>query len=135
DNTEVHRTVLPYRAWDLLGLIGPEQAHTLLRQSVRYCVVSERDWNHNEEIDRPRVLLPRLMDQYHLGDRPLGAQPAEDAWVDWMSRTFFESTPDQAAEAAAAALADGIAPDDIGEAIALAANQLVLRDAGRVGSQ
>src|SRR5205823_13878200 len=38
DNTEVHRVVLPYRAWDLLGLIGKEQAHTLLRQSVRYCV-------------------------------------------------------------------------------------------------
>ena len=33
DATEVHRIVLPYRAWDLLGLIGPEQAHTLLRQS------------------------------------------------------------------------------------------------------
>ncbi len=47
DNTEVHRTVLPYRAWDLLGLIGPEQAHALLRQSVRYCVVSERDWRHD----------------------------------------------------------------------------------------
>src|SRR5205814_768449 len=28
DNTEVHRVVLPYRAWDLLGLIGKEQAHT-----------------------------------------------------------------------------------------------------------
>ena len=49
DNTEVHRTVLPYRAWDLLSLIGPEQAHTLLRQSVRYCVKSERDWNHTPE--------------------------------------------------------------------------------------
>src|SRR6266498_4972406 len=36
DNTEVHRVVLPYRAWDLLGLIGKDQAHTLLRQSVRY---------------------------------------------------------------------------------------------------
>ena len=41
DHTEVHRVVLPYRAWDLLGLIGREQAHTLLRQSVRYCVKAE----------------------------------------------------------------------------------------------
>src|SRR6185436_18554000 len=32
ENTEVHRVVLPYRAWDLLDLIGREQAHTLLRQ-------------------------------------------------------------------------------------------------------
>lgn len=131
DNTEVHRTVLPYRAWDLLGLIGPERAHTLLRQSVRYCVVSERDWRHTEETDRPRVILPRLMDQYSLEGRPLGTRKAEDGWVEQLSRTIFEGTPDQAAEAAAAALAEGMHPDAIGEAIALAANQLVLRDAGR----
>jgi hypothetical protein len=131
DNTEVHRTVLPYRAWDLLTVIGPEHAHSLLRQSVRYCVKSERDWNHTPEHDRPRVLLPKLLDQYHLVGRPLGTRMAEDGWVDRMSKTFFESTPEQAAEAAAAALAEGIAPDCVGEAIALAANQLVLRDAGR----
>lgn len=131
DNTEVHRTVLPYRAWDLLGLIGPEQAHTLLRQSVRYCVVSERDWRHTEQTDRPRVVLPRLMDQYALAGRTLGHRQADDAWIDQMSRTIFESTPDQAAEAAAAALAEGFTPDAIGQAITLAANQLVLRDAGR----
>ena len=57
DNTEVHRTVLPYRAWDLLSLIGLEHAHTLLRQSVHYCVKSERDWKHTPESDKPRVAL------------------------------------------------------------------------------
>ena len=41
DQTEVHRVVLPYRAWDLLGLIGREHACTMLRQSVRYCVKAE----------------------------------------------------------------------------------------------
>jgi hypothetical protein len=131
DNTEVHRTVLPYRAWDLLGLIGPEQAHTLLRQSVRYCVKSERDWRHTAETDRPRTVLPRLLDQYRLPGRGLGTRAAEDGWVDRMSRTIFEGTPDQAAEAAAAALAEGMAPEAIGEAISLAANQLILRDGGR----
>ena len=35
DNTEVHRVVLPYRAWDMLQLTGREQAEVLLRQSVR----------------------------------------------------------------------------------------------------
>src|SRR5206468_1437043 len=35
------------------------------------------------------------------------------------------------ADAAAAALAEGISPADIGEAITLAANQLLLRDMGR----
>jgi hypothetical protein len=44
DETEVHRVVLPYRAWELLDVVGREQAHTMLRQSVRYCVKSERDW-------------------------------------------------------------------------------------------
>ena len=66
DDTEVHRVVLPYRAWDLLDLIGQEHAHTLLRQSVRYCVKSERDWQHTPESDRPRTLLPKLLDQYKL---------------------------------------------------------------------
>ena len=48
-----------------------------------------------------------------------------------MCKTIFESSPQSAADAVAAALADGIDPSDVGEAIALAANQLVLRDAGR----
>lgn len=135
DNTEVHRTVLPYRAWDLLGLIGPEHAHTLLRQSVRYCVKSEREWQHTREIDRPREVLPRLMDQYKLPLDSPGQRVADDAWVDRMSKTIFEGSPDHAAEAVAAALAEGMAPASIGEAISLAANQLILRDAGRPSSQ
>ena len=48
-----------------------------------------------------------------------------------MSQTIFASTPEQAADAVAAALAEGIAPEAIGEAMSLAANQLVLRDTGR----
>ncbi len=128
DGTEVHRTVLPYRAWDLLGLIGKEQAHTLLRQSVRYCVKSEREWGVNEA---PRKLLPRLLDQYHLLDHPAGHRETDDAWLESMSRTIFEGRPEQAADAIAAALADGIAPASVGQAISLAANQLVLRDHGR----
>lgn len=132
DNTEVHRTVLPYRSWDLLGLIGDQQAATLLRQSVHYCVKSERDWKHTEEHDRPRVLLPRLMDQYKLeAGVSSPTRAADDAWVDHMSRTIFEGSPDQAAEAVAAALAEGFDARAIGEALSLAANQLVLRDAGR----
>ncbi len=126
DNTEVHRTVLPYRAWDLLALIGPEHAHTLLRQSVRYCVENERGHNHS------RDLLPRLLDHYKLPLTSPGTREAEDAWVNRMSRTIFEaSTPDQAGEAVAAALAEGMAPAAIGEALSLAANQLILRDPGR----
>src|SRR3989442_2963912 len=130
DNTEVHRVVLPYRAWDLLGLIGKDQAHTLLRQSVRYCVKAE-SWQHSANWDEPRTLLPKMLETHQLLGRSPGDRKAEDTWIEEMSQTIFRSTPAQAAEATTAALAEGMSPSDVGEAIALAANQLVLRDQGR----
>ncbi len=130
DNTEVHRVVFPYRAWDLLDLIGKEQAHTLLRQSVRYCVRAE-SYSRGPNGDEPRTLLPKLLEQHKLLDRTPGTRAADDQWVDEFSQTLFKSTPEQAAAAAAAALAEGFVPAAIGEAISLAANQLVLRDMGR----
>lgn len=130
DHTEVHRVVLPYRAWDLLGLIGKEQAHTLLRQSVRYCVKAE-SWPQNTTWIEPRVLLPKLLESHNLLDRTPGDRKAEDSWLEQMSQTIFKSSPEQAAEAVAAALAEGISPADIGQAVSLAANQLILRDMGR----
>jgi hypothetical protein len=133
DTTEVHRVVLPYRAWDLLGLIGKEQAHTLLRQSVRYCVKAESS-QRNAIWDEPRTLLPRMLDEHKLLGRSPGDKQADDVWMDQFSQTIFKSTPQQAAEAAAAALAEGMSPAAIGEAITLAANQLVLRDIGRTPS-
>lgn len=130
DGTEVHRVVLPYRAWDMVNIIGKEHAHTLLRQSVHYCVqaetgASDARWN------APRTILPRLLAEYKLLDRTPGDRPLDDAALDQLSQTFFKSTGEQAAAAAAAALAEGIAPAAIGEALTLAANQLVLRDLGR----
>jgi len=130
DNTEVHRVVLPYRAWDLLGLIGKDQAHTLLRQSVRYCVKAE-SWGNTSNWNEPRTLLPKMLEQHKLLGRSPGERKAEDSWVEEMSQTIFKSTPEQAAGAVAAALAEGMSPSAVGEAISLAANQLVLRDMGR----
>ncbi len=131
DNTEVHRVVLPYRAWELLDVVGKEQAHTMLRQSVRYCVRNERDANRPVAADEPRALLPRLFDQHRLPRTSPGTKRPGAEWVASMCTTIFESSPPAAADAVAAALAEGIDPSDIGESIALAANQLVLRDAGR----
>jgi len=130
DDTEVHRVVLPYRAWDLLDLIGKEQAHTLLRQSVRYCVKAE-SWPRKPIMEESRVLLPKLLEQHKLLGRSPGGRRAEDAWIEEMSQTIFKSSPAQAAEAAAAALADEMSPAALGEALTLAANQLILRDTGR----
>lgn len=131
EELDVHRVVLPARAWDLLGIIGMEHATTLLRQSVHYCA---KNLSVNPDAyTRPaaHVVLPKLLDQYKLVGRTLGTKPAEDAWVDQMSKTIFGSTPQQAADAVAAALAEGMAPDALAESLALAANQLVLRDNGR----
>ncbi len=135
DATEVHRTVLPYRAWDLLPVVGREQALTMLRNSVRYCLKSERNDNYVRNLQPVRAMLPRLMDEHRLMSRPFGTRNMDDAWVEQFSTTLFRSSPQQAAAAAAAALAEGIVPSAIGEALALAANQLVLRDHGRPANQ
>jgi hypothetical protein len=127
DDTEIHRVALPYRAWDLLSIVGREHATTLLRQSVRYCVDAENRWAKN----RTRDLLPKLLEEHKLLGATPGARAADDKWVSDLSMVIFTSTPEQAANAAAAALAEGMAPDAVGEAISLAANQLILRDHGR----
>jgi hypothetical protein len=135
DHTDVHRVVLPYRSWDLLGLIGYEHAHALLRQSLHFCVKSERNERHDAWTDEPRTLLPKLLDQHKLVGSPAGTRAADNAWVEAMSKTIFESSPAAAADAAAAALAEGMTYAAVGEAISLAANQLILRDVGRTASQ
>lgn len=130
DHDDVHRIVLPYRAWDMLSLIGTEHAHTMLRQSVRYCVNAEKG-AQKSRYSEPRDVLPKVFEQHKLDGRAAGTRKADDAWVDTFSRTLFGSSPDDAAHAVGAALAEGFSVADIGEAITLAANQLLLRDEGR----
>jgi hypothetical protein len=113
-----------------MGIIGREQAHTLLRQSVRYCIKAESR-TPNTTWNEPRTLLPNLLEEHKLMGRAPGEKAVDDAWVENFSQTLFKSSATQAAAAAAAALAEGVTPDAIGEAITLAANQLVLRDMGR----
>jgi hypothetical protein len=60
----------------LLEIIGQEHAHTLLRQSLRYCVKSERDRPNSAQSDEPRALLAKLLDERSLLNRPAGARPA-----------------------------------------------------------
>jgi hypothetical protein len=82
--------------------------------------------------DGPRTILPKLLEEHHLLDRVPGNREPDDGWVAKMSETIFSSTPEAAAGAVAAALADDVAPAILGEAITLAANQLILRDLGRM---
>jgi hypothetical protein len=128
DEVDVHRVVLAWRAWATLDLLGKEHAHTLLRQSVRFCV-------HEGGGGGVRTALPKLLDQYKLLGRAIGTRAADDVMVEKLAMTIYGSNGSQAAEAAAAALADGLAPESIGEAISLASNRLVLCDPGRMKAQ
>lgn len=132
DGAEVHRIVLVARAWELVDFVGPARAHTLLRQSVHYCVNTEKNPTYNQEA---RAVLPKVLDQHKLlGTKP-GTTPTDDAWVAKFADTIFTSTPAQAADATAAALAEGISADAISQGIGLAANQLILRDNGRPNNE
>ncbi len=131
DEVDVHRIVLAWRAWEMLDIAGWEHAHTLLRQSVRYCVDSEnRIQSRNLQPSPIRKLLPTLLDEHSLMGRRLGTVDPGAEWVDETARTICLGTPEEAAELVAAALADGISPESIGEAISLAATRLLLHDRG-----
>ena len=128
DEVDVHRVVLSWRAWALLEFTGEEQAHTLFRQSLRYCASRE---SGNRSAAHIRAVLPKLLDEHRLLDRELGKRKADDGWISELSQTVFAGSREQAAGAVAAALAGGYDPEDVGEAMSLAANQLLLRDPGR----
>jgi hypothetical protein len=117
DNHNVHTVVMPWRAYDVLELTGKEHALTLLRQSIRQCAGGKSRSS----------LVPALLEKYKLLSRPVGTRKADDAWVEKFALNLLTLTGPQASEAAAAALAEGILPEHVGEAISLAANQLILR--------
>jgi hypothetical protein len=131
DHAEVHRTVLPYRAWEMREIVGPEHALTLLRQSLRYCVRNTRDSAAQETSDQARVVT-ELFDRYGLVAKHPGSTPGDDATVERLCGVFSTGSPHESAEAAAEALSTGLAPAVVGEAISLAASRLVLRDGGRL---
>jgi hypothetical protein len=131
DDTNVHRVVLAWRAWALLDLTGKQYAHTLLRQSVRFCVDEEAGVRKYRANDPLRSLLPKLLDQYRLLERAAGDRPLGDAEVERLGHLIYASSRERAADAVAAALAEGVSHEALGEAISLAANQLVLHDPGR----
>jgi hypothetical protein len=132
DEVDVHRVVLSWRAWSMRDVAGDDYAHTLLRQSLRYCLKMEQRFQGNNQPTSPiRQQLPQLFDQYKLLSKPLGTRDADDSWIDNFSKLVYSAARDRAADAVAAALAEGISPESIGEALSLAANWLVLHDPGR----
>ena len=128
DDMNIHRFVLAHRAWELIDIVGKEQAHTMLRQSVRFCVAGEQSRIKRNRAEHPiRTLLPKLIDHHKLLSRKPGTRKPEDEWIEELSGLIYDSGKERATDAVAAALAEGMSPEAVGEAISLAANHLVLR--------
>jgi hypothetical protein len=128
DDINVHRFVFAYRTHGLADLLGKDYAHTILRQCVRFCVNHEQSRINNKRAESPiRALMPKLLDQYKLDGKQLGTRDPGDAAVLALAETIYQGPAERSAEAAAAALAEGISPEVVGEAISLASNLLVLR--------
>lgn len=130
ETLDVHRVVLAWRSWDVLQLTGEAHARTLLRQPLRYCIDAEARRVEREQPEPElRSLLPELMEGLARQER--GTRRASDAELAELADIVFASERAEAARATAAALASGLAHEDVGECLSLAANRLLLHDPGR----
>jgi len=127
DTHDVHTAVMPWRAYAMLDIVGKEHAVTLLRQSVRQCAKQCELQKAKGYLTDTGKILAKLLEKHKLPKATAGTRKADDAWMDQMCGTILISTQDQAGEAIAMALAEGFDPEHVGEAISLAANQLLLR--------
>jgi hypothetical protein len=128
DDINVHRFVFAYRTHSLAGMLGQEHAYTILRQCVHFCCNHEQGRiNRNSAPSPIRALMPKLLDQYHLAGKQPGTRELDDAAVEQLARVIYQGPAEKSAEAVAAALAEGISPEVVGEAISVASNLLVLR--------
>jgi len=128
DDINVHRFVFAHRTRGLADLLGKEHAYTILRQCVRFsCNHEQGRITNNRQEDPIRSLMPKLLDQYKLEGKRAGERDPGDAAVEELSRVIYNGPRARAAEAVAAALAEGISMEAVGEAISLASNLLVLR--------
>src|SRR5262245_35075838 len=108
DEVNVHRVVLAWRAWMALDFTGPEHAHTLLRQSVLFaCRESGRG------APPVQAVLPKLLDQYKLVGKKAGTKTADDKWIEDLSKVVYSGGRDKAADAVAAALAEGFSYETV----------------------
>lgn len=131
DEVDVHRFVLAYRGMSLIEIAGPGHSHTLLRQCVRHCVdFEEKRISQGREASPIREHLPKLLDEFRLEQVPLGTREADDEAVEALAMSIYNTGKFEASRAVAAALADGWSPASICQSIALAANQLTLRQSG-----
>src|SRR5437763_565612 len=128
DDLNVHRVVLAWRAWEVLDFIGKDHARDMLRQTVRFC----SDPRHSNRGVHPiQTVLPRLLDAHKLLSAQPGSKQVDEGWIEKLAKTVYADRQEKAAETVAAALADGVDPGAVSEAISLAGTMLVLGDPGR----
>jgi hypothetical protein len=127
DDLNVHRVVLAWRAWEVLDFTGKDHARDMLRQTVRFC----SDKRHSRQGHPIQKVLPKLLEEHKLLSAKVGSKKVDDAWIEKVAKVVYADKQDKAAETVAAALAEGIDPDCISEAISVAATMLVLSDPGR----
>ncbi len=132
DNIDVHQVVLAYRSWDMLRLAGEQNAQVLLRQVLRHCI--DRDEGRRRRGRRApaiRELLPELIETHGL-DRSIARTKRLSAGeLEEVAQVVFASGRDDAARHVATLLGQGVARDDIGEALSIASVRLLLHDPGR----
>ena len=133
DEVNVHRVVLAWRAWAMLELTGEEYAHTLLRQSVRFCVDTEQHMRDQQSADvrgarrvaatAGRVPPVEQTARRSPGRRCLGRTSSRGRSSPARATRLPKRPPRRWPKACD--------PEGVGEAISLAANLLVLHDPGR----
>jgi hypothetical protein len=128
DEINVHRFVFAHRTRGLAELLGKDYAYTILRQCVRFSCSHDQSRINNKRPEDPiRALMPKLLDQYKLAQPSFGSRDPGDAAIEALARVIYQGPADKSADAAAAALAEGISPEVVGESISLASNMLVLK--------
>jgi hypothetical protein len=78
--------------------------------------------------------VPALLEE-RVGKGPLGERVVDAAWIDGFANDVVSASSDDAATLIADALVEKVAPQLVGEALALAATRLVLREPGRAKSE
>jgi hypothetical protein len=106
----------------------------MMRQTLRHCVDRERHRvKDGAPAPRIRELLPQLVDEYGLEKQRAKTVALDDDAVQKLARAVFVGRPEDAARAAALALASGSDAEAVGEAISLASVALLLHDPGNRG--
>ena len=136
DDIDVHRTVLAWRVWDMLNLVGKQHAHTMMRTSLRHCVnVEQRRVQRGREEPEIRSLLPKLMRDCDLANKEAGTRSVADDHLEKIATKIACSSRADAAKTMAACLNEGYAPAELAEALSIAANMLLLADPGRTRAE